>query len=121
MSGASRKVSGQTPGRGSSVPDRTQVRAGRDSMRWWRGFVDKLSGGDRGPGQAPVGPRRREDPRYLFEVRLRAKCPSWPNLLELFTGDLSAGGMFIPTRVAAAVGERVELELELPHGGQLAL
>jgi len=91
-------------------------------MRWWRGFVDKLSGGERGgPGQAPVGPRRREDPRYLFEVRLRAKCPSWPNLLELFTGDLSAGGMFIPTRVAAAVGERVELELELPHGGQLAL
>src|SRR5688572_28168517 len=80
-------------------------------MAWWRAFVDKLTG--KAEAEAS-GPRRRRHPRYTFEHPLRAKCTSWGRFADLFTGDISSGGLFIPTEERAQPGERVELELSLP-------
>ncbi len=86
-------------------------------MRWWRVFIDKLTGKKKKPGV--VGPRRRKSPRYPYEITLTAKCSSWPKFVELFSGDVSAGGLFVPTGQEAKVGEEVEIELTLPDGGKV--
>lgn len=86
-------------------------------MRWWRVFIDKLTGKKKKPGV--VGPRRRKSPRYPYEITLTAKCSSWPKFVELFSGDVSAGGLFVPTDQEATVGEGVEIELTLPDGGKV--
>ncbi len=88
-------------------------------MRWWRVFIDKLTGKPSDPGV--VGPRRRKHERYEFETKLSAKCSSWPKFAELFTSDVSAGGLYIPSDNLADVGEWVEVALELPNGGMLPL
>jgi uncharacterized protein (TIGR02266 family) len=82
-------------------------------MRWWRVFINKIAGRS-GPAEDPAGPRRRADERYVYNVKLQAKCASWPKFVELFTGDVSRSGLFIPTDQKAAVGEQVEVDLELP-------
>ena len=52
---------------------------------------------------------------------MSAKCSSWPKFLALFTDDISAGGLFVPTEEPATLGESIELELELPGGMKLKL
>jgi len=54
-------------------------------------------------------------------VQLTAKCSSWPKFVELFTGDISAGGLFIPTDEAAAVGETVSVDITLPDEGTFSV
>lgn len=88
-------------------------------MRWWRVFIDKLSGKD--TEESEVEGRRRRHERYGYEVKLAAKCSSWPKFVELFTGDLSEGGLFVPTEEDAEVGEAVQLDLTLPNGTTVAL
>jgi actin-like ATPase involved in cell morphogenesis/Tfp pilus assembly protein PilZ len=89
-------------------------------VRWWRVFIDKLTG--RSPDDAaPVGPRRRKAVRYDYEVKLQARCSSWPRFVELFTGDVSSGGLYVPSDQQARVGEEVEVTLELPDGATLPL
>ncbi len=84
-------------------------------MRWWRVFIDKLSrkGDD---VSAVTGPRRRKAERYDYRARLSAKCSSWPKFVELFTSDVSKGGLFVPTLELANVGEKVSVDLNLPDG-----
>jgi actin-like ATPase involved in cell morphogenesis/Tfp pilus assembly protein PilZ len=89
-------------------------------VRWWRVFIDKLTG--RSPEEAAaVGPRRRKAVRYDYEVKLQARCSSWPKFVDLFTGDVSSGGLYVPTDQKATVGEEVEVALELPDGAMLPL
>ncbi len=88
-------------------------------MRWWRSFKDKISGSS-GDGDDVVGPRRRKSARYGYRVNIAAKCSSWPRFLELFTGDVSQGGLFVPTTSEAEVGEGVKVELGLPDGSSFA-
>jgi actin-like ATPase involved in cell morphogenesis len=88
-------------------------------MRWWRVVISKLSGGGRQDGdELPElgGPRRRAEDRYPLRLELSAKCSSWPKFAELFTGDVSKSGLFIPTDETAEVGEGVALTLVLPDG-----
>jgi Ethanolamine utilization protein EutJ (predicted chaperonin) len=81
-----------------------------EQTRWWRVF-----GLRRGEG------RRRRAARFAHRARVVARCDSWPQFLELVTGDVSAGGMFVATDQVAAVGEAVELRIELPDGTELPL
>ena len=81
--------------------------------RWWRVFIDKLSGKRSDP--SVVGPRRRQSERYTYAATLKARCSSWPKFVDLISGDVSAGGLFVPTTENAQVGERVELEITLPN------
>jgi len=39
--------------------------------------------------------------------------------MTLFTGDVSAGGLYVPTDATATMGEKVQLELTLPDGASL--
>jgi actin-like ATPase involved in cell morphogenesis/Tfp pilus assembly protein PilZ len=83
-------------------------------VRWWQVFVDKLSRRSRDDGV--LGPRRRAEVRYLYQTSIEAKCSSWPSFDRLFTGDVSAHGMYVPTDHQAKVGEKIELKLTLPDG-----
>lgn len=67
------------------------------------------------------GGRRRQSRRFTLHARVVARCDSWPEFLELVTGDVSSGGMFVATDQHAEVGEGVELRLELPDGTELPL
>jgi actin-like ATPase involved in cell morphogenesis/Tfp pilus assembly protein PilZ len=82
--------------------------------RWWRNFVDRLTG--KGSAPSGAGPRRRASERFAFETKLEAKCSSWPRFEQLVSGDVSAGGLFIPTEEVAKLGEEVEVGLTLPDG-----
>jgi uncharacterized protein (TIGR02266 family) len=88
-------------------------------VRWWRVFLDKITG--KHNDQEGVAPRRREAERFNYEARLSVKCASWPEVQELFTGDISAGGMYIPTTREAMVGDRIELSMQLPNGAPFPL
>ncbi len=88
-------------------------------MRWWRLVIGKLSGGGAHEDDSLPdvgGPRRREAERYNFRVQLSAKCSSWPRFEELFSGDVSRSGLFIPTDQQADLGEQVQVHLHLPDG-----
>jgi actin-like ATPase involved in cell morphogenesis/Tfp pilus assembly protein PilZ len=84
---------------------------------WWRSFVDQVTGQVE-PAPA-AGPRRRRHERYASEVPLAARCSSWSRFLELTTGDVSAGGLYVVTDRPADAGEPVELDLLLPDGATL--
>ena len=85
-------------------------------MRWWRVFSRNKGKSQQDDGDDPVGPRRRAAERYPYEAQLTASCKSWGKVQRLITSDVSAGGVHIPTDVAASVGDRVELTLTLPDG-----
>ena len=82
-------------------------------MRWWRVFIDKITGRS---SELPElsGPRRREATRYNFKAKLTVKCASWPKFLELCSSDLSRSGLYIPTDHDAQLGEHIEVEFTLP-------
>ena len=88
-------------------------------MRWWRVFINKLTGKRDEP--EGVIPRRRQAERFSFATSISAKCASWPNFVDMFTGDVSEGGLFVPTDESAKVGEEIELELTLPNQSTLTL
>ncbi len=83
-------------------------------MPSWRVFINKLVG--RSDPAIEPSPRRREDERYPYAAPLQARCASWPSFIELFSGDVSRRGLFIPTDRPAGTGERVEVDLALPDG-----
>lgn len=85
-------------------------------MRWWKVFKGKISGTGESSDEHVVGPRRRKATRYDYRVNIAAKCTSWPRFIELFTGDVSRGGLFVPTTESATVGEGVAVQLGLPDG-----
>jgi len=90
-------------------------------MRWWRLVIGKLSGGGaHADDSLPEvgGPRRRDAERYSFRVQLSAKCSSWPRFEEMFSGDVSQSGLFIPTDQQAEIGEQVQVHLHLPDGAR---
>ncbi len=83
-------------------------------MRWWHLFVDKLTRRSKDAGV--LGPRRRAEVRYLYQASIEAKCSSWPSFSRLFTGDVSAHGMYVPTDQQAKIGEDIVVKLTLPDG-----
>ncbi len=85
----------------------------------WQVFVDKLSGNRVDPHAA--GPRRRESERYPYGIEVRARCASWPKGVDVVTGDVSDGGLYVPVDAPAKVGEAIELEFSLPDGEVLYL
>jgi actin-like ATPase involved in cell morphogenesis/Tfp pilus assembly protein PilZ len=75
-----------------------------------------------GRGEAPPsGPRRRSEERFGLAVKLTARCSSWPRFFDLMSGDVSAGGLFVPTEEPAELGEKIELDLGLPDGTTLPM
>ncbi len=86
-------------------------------VRWWKVFTDAVL--DRS-GRRANG-RQRRSSRFSHRAPVVARCSSWPKFLKLFTGDISEGGLFVPTPEPATVGETIELELELPDHSKIPL
>ena len=49
------------------------------------------------------------------------KCATWADYLELHTGNLSRGGLFVPSQMTAPVGTEIAIELSLPNGSTVKL
>ncbi len=63
----------------------------------------------------------REHTRYAVELAIRMKCATWADYLELHTSNLSRGGLFVPSQLAAPVGAELAIELTLPNGALVRL
>jgi uncharacterized protein (TIGR02266 family) len=57
----------------------------------------------------------REHTRYPVELAVRMKCSTWADYLELHTGNLSRGGLFVPSAITAPIGTEIAIELTLPN------
>ena len=71
--------------------------------------------------QEPGGPKRRRHPRIPCRVSLRAKCSSWDRFHDLFSGNISKGGLFIPTDATTQKGETITVRLTAPEGSEIEL
>ena len=63
----------------------------------------------------------REHTRYPVELAVRLRCDSWKQYLELYTSNLSRGGLFVPSKQVASMGSEVMIELTLPDGEAVSL
>ena len=63
----------------------------------------------------------REHTRYAVELAVRMKCSTWADYLELHTGNLSRGGLFVPSPMTAPLGTEIAIELALPNGSTVKL
>ncbi len=87
-------------------------------MSWWRVFK-----GEKGAAseETPIGHRRRQHARVVHRAPVKARCRSWSKLVEVLTEDLSEGGLFVPTKEEAELGEPIDVELSLPDGQRLLM
>jgi uncharacterized protein (TIGR02266 family) len=63
----------------------------------------------------------RETPRYAMELAVRVRCATWADYLELYTTNLSRGGVFVASQVSAPIGTEMLVQLSLPNGSTLEL
>lgn len=66
------------------------------------------------------GPERRESPRYRVSLRARWGGGEWAGRGGMVT-NLSADGCYVTTEGAVAVGDLVQVEIELSGGESLPL
>jgi hypothetical protein len=73
-------------------------------------------------GEGPHGDhRRRRHPRHPYRVSLTAKCSSWDAFHDLFSGNVSQRGLFIPTTTTTEPNEEITVRLLTPDGGELQI
>ena len=63
----------------------------------------------------------RQHTRFPIELAVRVRCTSWDDYLDLYTTNLSRGGVFVATRMSAPIGTEVLVALSLPNGTTLEL
>jgi len=61
----------------------------------------------------------RENTRYPVELQVKVSCPNWDDYLDLYTTNLSRGGVFIASRMSAPMGTEITVELVLPNGNTI--
>ena len=63
----------------------------------------------------------REDTRYPVELAVRVRCSSWSDYLDLYTTNLSRGGVFVASQISAPIGTEVVVTLSLPNNTSVEL
>jgi uncharacterized protein (TIGR02266 family) len=63
----------------------------------------------------------RENTRYPVELAVKVSCPSWDDYLDLYTTNLSRGGMFIASNVSVPIGTQLDVQLRLPNASTVTL
>lgn len=58
----------------------------------------------------------RGAPRFVSSTRIRVRARGREELRELWTRDISKGGLFVETRVPPPSGTRLDVALETPNG-----
>lgn len=76
-------------------------------MRWWRVFLDKVTG--KAQHDPVFGPRRRAHPRYPYRIRVMLRCSSWPAYFPAQTIEVGAGGLYLETREPTQVSDSAEV------------
>jgi uncharacterized protein (TIGR02266 family) len=61
----------------------------------------------------------RENTRYPVELQVKVSCPGWEDYLDLYTTNLSRGGLFIASAMSAPMGTEMTVELVLPNGNTI--
>ena len=56
----------------------------------------------------------RLDPRQPIDTNVRVSCASWQQFVDLYTKDISRGGMFVATATPAPLLSAVEIEIMTP-------
>jgi Tfp pilus assembly protein PilZ len=96
---------------------------GREQEALWQSFIRELAAQQPEAGRLAVelqtppapDPIRRQHPRLA--VRMRVQPRNVQALLEMWTRDVSRGGMFIETEHALGVGELLEVDVVHPQTG----
>jgi hypothetical protein len=109
------EASPRTPGAGLQF-----CALGADARELWQAFVGDVRAAARQVALPPCPPEtpepiRRRYPRYpaSFEVRPRDS----ENLVNFFTRDISAGGMFLATTLDVPLETQLDLDLVHPDSG----
>jgi uncharacterized protein (TIGR02266 family) len=63
----------------------------------------------------------RENTRYPVELAVRVRCETWSDYLDLYTTNLSSGGVFVASKVSAPIGTELAVQLSLPNGTAIEL
>ena len=63
----------------------------------------------------------RKHTRIEYEEPVRARCASWPDFLQLYTENISHGGLFIRHDEPPEDGTELVVEIEMPDGSMLKL
>ncbi len=67
----------------------------------------------RPPATSPELPRRREFKRSIGRLELRLR--TFDDLTQVFTRDVSAGGMFIKAKLALEIGQEITVDVVHPY------
>ncbi len=65
--------------------------------------------------------KRRQHRRYQIHHPLQTKCETWSQFLNIYTQNISTGGMFLVVDQLPNVGTRLELRFDLPNHKRLIL
>jgi uncharacterized protein (TIGR02266 family) len=63
----------------------------------------------------------REHDRHEWDGVVRAKCATWNEFLDLYTANISHGGLFVRHGSPPEEGGEVTIELEMPNHERLTL
>ena len=64
---------------------------------------------------------KRKDPRVGFDASAEVKFSSWAAFYEVYTENISRGGMMLQMSRAPKLGDVVEIKLHPPNGEKITL
>lgn len=65
--------------------------------------------------------KRRANKRYPIQYPTQVRCESWGQFLQLYTQNISQGGIFLQTTEPPPIGTALQVQIELPSGQGLVL
>src|SRR4051812_13463680 len=103
-------------GNGDDAPGSAKAQGPRrPQIRPISGIAPPLSSGQRASLLASVqNPERRVSPRVPLDIEVSLTSES--QFYVGLTGDLSEGGLFVPTYQSHRIGAPVDIELTIPSG-----
>ena len=63
----------------------------------------------------------RKDRRVALTGGAEVKFSSWAAFYEVYTSNISRGGMMLQMAKTPAIGERIQVKLQLPKGDEIVL
>jgi uncharacterized protein (TIGR02266 family) len=65
--------------------------------------------------------KRRANERYPLQYPTQVRCESWAQFLQLYTQNISQGGIFLQATEPPPIGATLQIQIELPSGQGLVL
>lgn len=59
--------------------------------------------------------KRRKDPRQEFEGPVQVRCASWSEFVELYTQNISHGGVFVRSGNLPEFGVIISVQIQMPN------